>query len=126
MKGSNRALYSITLQITGLKYKTAPGAVRAVSFRPPGFPFVASLFFCADFSTLVHFSGFSEFSTSLTKMDTCDGFPTELIRAVNRFRTDPKSVAKYMCDPAYRRDEDPVTKDEAAASFRTFKGGPRR
>ena len=56
-------------------------------------------------------------------MDMCDGFPTELIRAVNRFRTNPKSVAKYMCDPAYRRDEDPVTKDEVVALFRTFKGG---
>ena len=56
-------------------------------------------------------------------MDMGDGFPTELIRAINRFRTSPKSVAKYMCDPAYRRDEDPVTKEEVADLFRTFKGG---
>ena len=57
-------------------------------------------------------------------MDMGDGFPTEIIRSVGRFRTNPRSVAKYMCDPSCGSDEDTSTKREMAALFRTFRGGP--
>ena len=56
-------------------------------------------------------------------MDMGDGFPAEIIRSANRFRTNPRIVAKYMCDPSYKRGEDPSTKREMVATFQTLRGG---
>ena len=55
-------------------------------------------------------------------MEMWDGFSADLSRAIDRFRTNPKSAAKFARDPTYRRDDDPDTKKDMAALCRTFNG----